>query len=304
MSRKLDGINVELRRAARFVPRSLSLHRGLTAPRALMGLIAVVGKQRGVEVATVNPHVRVRVHRPEFADVPTPAMLWIHGGACVMGSAVQDDKFGRKLVNFVDAAVVSVEHRLAPEHPYPIPLEDCYAALLWLARQPWVDANRIALGGASGGGGFAAALAHLARDRNEVKPVLQMLVYPMLDDRTGPEADRPGQLMWTGRDNQIAWQHYIGTADRALVAAARRDNFDGLPPAWIGVGTRDLFYDECVAYSKRLRDAGIPTHEVFVEGAFHGFDLMVPKSSVSERFFASQVRALRAALVESSSPST
>ncbi len=214
-------------------------------------------------------------------------------GGTIMGTAAQEDGFCRKMMNFNDIAVVAVDHRLAPEHPYPTPLEDCYAALLWLARQPWVDAKRIAVGGASAGGGFTAALAFLARDRGEVAPASQLLTYPMLDDRT---RDSTRRVMWAGSDNRLAWQWYLGAADPATAVPARRTDLAGLPPAWIGVGSLDLFYDECVDYAARLQDAGVTARLHVAEGAFHAFDMIVPDASVSQRFFAGQCRALRDAL--------
>jgi acetyl esterase/lipase len=223
-------------------------------------------------------------------------MLWIHGGATVMGTAVQDDKYCRKLSQLTGVAVAAVEHRLAPEHPYPTPLEDCYAALLWLARQSSVDPDRVAVGGASAGGHFAAAVAQRAHDRNEVKLAYQMPVYPMLDDRTGANRDGPKRMMWTETDNQLAWQWYLDGADPVEAAPARRQDLSGLPPAWIGVGTLDLFYQECLEYGRRLRQAGVPVHEEIVPGAFHAFDLIMDKAPRSRNFFASQRDHLWAAL--------
>lgn len=303
MARLGDGfakVDPELRTAARALPGGYSLHRGLTVPRALMGLAGLAGRAgrlKGVDAVAVTGDVSVRLHRQADLAEPGPALLWIHGGGTIMGSAAQEDGFCRKLLNFTDVPVAGVDHRLAPEYPYPTPLEDCYAALLWLARQPWVDPARIAIGGASAGGGFAAALAFLARDRGEVAPVLQMLVYPMLDDRTGVD-DSTARVMWSGRDNQVAWQWYLGSADPALAAPGRRTDVTGLPPAWIGVGSLDLFHDECASYADRLGEAGVPTHLHVAEGAFHAFDMIAPKASVSQRFFASQCRALRSALVD------
>lgn len=292
-------VDPELRRWARILPKGYALHRGLTVPRALMGLAGWTGRVRGVDVTHVQAHlsadVTVRIHRPYTGTTPMPALLWIHGGGTVMGSAAQEDRFCRKLVNFTDVAVVAVDHRLAPEHPYPAPLEDCYAALQWLAKQPWVDPARIAVGGASAGGGFAARVAQLAHDRGDVGLALQMLVYPMLDDRTPDEPRR--RVMWTASDNRIAWRWYLAGADPEVAVPARRADLSGLAPTWIGVGTLDLFYDECRAYAQRLRDAGVPVHEEIADGAFHAFDLIAANASVSQRFFASQVRALRAALV-------
>ncbi len=287
----------ELRKLARVLPKGYALHRGLRLPRSLMALAGRVGRVSGVDVINVNADVSVRIHRPRVMADPAPAMLWIHGGGTLMGSAAQEDKFCRKVANFTDVVVVAVDHRLAPEHPYPTPLEDCYAALQWISRQPWIDPTRIAVGGASAGGGFTAAVAQLARDRGDVQIALQLMVYPMLDDRT-PEPESRRRVMWTARDNQLAWQWYLAGADPEKAAPARRADLSGLPQAWIGVGTRDLFHDQSRAYGERLRRAGVPVHEEIADGAFHAFDLIAPNASVSQRFFASQCRAIRSALVE------
>lgn len=215
-----------------------------------------------------------------------------------MGTAAQEDKFCRKLVNFTDVSVVAVEHRLAPEHSYPAPLEDCYSALRWLTHQPWVDPSRIAVGGASAGGGFAAAIAQLAHERSEIQLALQLMVYPMLDDRTGAQPDNERRIMWSARDNRLAWQWYLGGADPTAAAPARCTDLAGLPPAWIGVGSRDLFYQECLDYAERLVQAGVPVHLEVAEGAFHAFDLIAANTSVAQRFFASQCRAIRSALID------
>lgn len=294
----LDGVDPELRRLARILPGGYSLHRGLTVPRAVMRLAVRAGRRADVASTPVNADVTVRVHRPVQQQNPGPALLWIHGGGTVMGGAGQEDGFCRKLVDFTGVSVVAVDHRLAPEHPYPTPLEDCYAALLWVARQPWVDPARVAIGGASAGGGFAAALALLARDRGEVSPALQMLVYPMLDDRTGAGPAQPPRVMWSAGDNQVAWRWYLDGADPMTAVPARRTDLTGAAPAWIGVGTLDLFHDESLDYGRRLREAGVPVDIQVVPGAFHAFDLLAPNASVSQRFFACQSRAVRAALVD------
>ena len=288
----------ELRKLARLLPKGYALHRGLTIPRALMYAAGAAGRIRSVESTSVNSNVSVRIHRPPHTVEPGPAMLWIHGGGTLMGTAAQEDRYCRKIANFTDITVVAVEHRLAPEHPYPTPLEDCYAALVWLAHQEWVDADRIAVGGASAGGGFTAAVAQRAHDRGDVPLALQLMVYPMLDDRTGNVHPQDRRVMWSAGDNQLAWQWYLDGADPIEAAPARRVDLSGLAPAWIGVGTRDLFYDECREYAGRLRDAGVAVHEEIAEGAFHAFDLIGANASVSQRFFASQCRALRAALVD------
>jgi acetyl esterase/lipase len=291
-----QALDPGLRNVARFLPRGYALHRGYKVQRALTQLMGNAGRIRNVPVVAVNEHVKVRLHRPTGLPDRAPALLWIHGGGTIMGTAVQDDKYCRKLSHLTGVAVAAVEHRLAPEHPYPTPLEDCYAALLWLARQPWVDPDRVAVGGASAGGHFAAAVAQRAHDRNEVKLAYQMLVYPMLDDRTGANRDGPKRIMWTETDNQLAWRWYLNGADGKEAAPARREDLTGLPPAWIGVGTLDLFYQECLVYARRLREAGVTVHEEIVPGAFHAFDLIADKAPISVNFFARQRDHLWAAL--------
>lgn len=288
-----------LRKVARFVPRGYALHHGLKVQRAVMNLMGTAGRLRTVPVAAVNQHVSVRLHRPPGLPDRAPALLWIHGGGTIMGCAAQDDKYLRKLSERTGFAIAAVDHRLAPEHPYPIPVEDCYAALLWLGRQPWVDPDRVAIGGASAGGNFAAAVAQRAHDRNDAQIAFQMLVYPMLDDRTGAKRDGSRRIVWTESDNQLAWQWYLNGADPEEAAPARRKDLSGLPPAWIGVGTLDLFYQESREYARRLREAGVPVQEEIVPGAFHAFDQIAEKAPVSARFFESQCVYLRGALAPS-----
>lgn len=295
-----QALDPGLRKVARFLPRGYALHRGYKLQRALMNFMGNAGRIRNVPVAAVNEHVTVRLHRPAGLPDRAPALLWIHGGGTIMGHAAQDDKYLRKLSRLTGVAVAAVEHRLAPEHPYPTAVEDCYAALLWLARQRWVDRDRVAVGGASAGGHFAAAVAQRAHDRNEVKLAFQMLVYPMLDDRTGASRDGSRRIMWTGSDNQLAWRWYLNGADPVEAAPARRKDLSGLPPAWIGVGTLDLFCQECLEYARRLRAAGVPVHEEIVPGAFHAFDQIADNAPISVKFLASQCGHLRDALATTS----
>jgi acetyl esterase/lipase len=285
----------DLRRFARLAPRGMIGPRTLRLIRALSGL-QPSRSHDGVEVLTLGSGVGVRLHRPIGASQPAPALLWIHGGGYVMGNAQQDDRLCHRFSRELGITVAAVDHRLAPEHPYPAPLEDCYSALTWLAALPAVDPARVAIGGVSAGGGLAAALALLARDRGKVTPALQLLAYPMLDDRSGTGPDNPNHRMWSRKSNRFGWKAYLGDADPQVAVPARRDDLSGLPPAWIGVGTNDLFHDEDLAYAERLTAAGVPCDVEVVQGAFHGFDQVVPKAAVSQSFFASQCASLRAAL--------
>jgi len=250
--------------------------------------------------------IRLRVYQPGTPPVKAPALLWMHGGGYVMGMPEQDDIYVLPFVREVGLVVVSVDYRLAPDNPFPVPLEDCYAALQWMTAQAEIssiDPNRIAIGGSSAGAGLAAALAQVAHDRGEINPVLQLLVYPMLDDRTGARKDiePKAHVVWNNTSNQFGWESYLGQSCGAETAPAgsvpaRRDNLAGLPPAWIGVGTNDLFYDEAAAYARRLSEAGVPCELVPVPGAFHAFDLFAPKMQAVRDFRQAQVVALKKAL--------
>jgi acetyl esterase/lipase len=293
-------VHPDLRRVVRIVPRRIVGPRTLPIVRALDGLRVRLRKPSAsgdVEVVTLGSGVGVRLFRPMGVREPAPALLWIHGGGYVIGSAQQDDRLCRQFSARLGITVASVDYRLAPEHPYPAPLEDCYTALTWLAGLPAVDRGRIAIGGASAGGGLAAALAPLARDRGEVAPIFQLLAYPMLDDRSSTTADKPNYRLWSTRSNHFGWTAYLGDADPRIAVPARRDDLSGLAPAWIGVGTNDLFHDEDLAYAERLSSAGVPCEVEVVPGVFHGFDLLLPKAQVSQRFFDTQCASLRAALI-------
>ncbi|PXX05195.1 alpha/beta hydrolase [Mycolicibacterium moriokaense] len=287
----------ELRRIARFAPRQPVSSRTFPVIRALSRLQELRAPD-DVEVLTLASGVGVRLYRPANAQGPGPALLWIHGGGYVIGRAVQDDALCRRFARALGATVASVEYRLAPEHPYPTPVEDCYSALTWLARLPAVDPKRVAIGGASAGGGLAAALAFVARDRGEVPVAAQLLVYPMLDDRSAirTDVDDSGHRLWSLSSNRFGWDAYLGDADRNVAVPARREDLRGLPPAWVGVGTLDLFHDEDLAYAERLNAAGVPCEVEVVAGAFHGFDAVAAKAEVSQSFFKSQCAMLLRAL--------
>jgi acetyl esterase/lipase len=213
-----DDVHPDLRRIARFAPRHMIGPRSLAIMRALGGLSERRRKPGppDVEVITLGSGAGVRLFRPAGASEPSPALLWIHGGGYVIGTAEQDDWVCRRFSKRLGMTVASVEYRLAPEHPYPAPLEDCYSALTWLAELPAVDRHRVAIAGASAGGGLAAALALEARDRGEVSPAFQVLAYPMLDDRSSATGASPHHRLWSTRSNQFGWSAYLGGADPAV----------------------------------------------------------------------------------------
>ncbi|WP_280434658.1 alpha/beta hydrolase [Nocardia carnea] len=289
-------------RRARLLPRSIVHPRTLGLIRRITGRTGAA-QPLGGTVERIDEAVTVRVFRPAAVPRPGPALLFIHGGGYVIGNAAMGDRFCRLVADRLGVVAASVEYRLAPDHPFPVPLEDCYAGLRWLAAQSDVDPQRIAIAGESAGGGLAAALALLARDRGQIRPALQLLSYPMLDDRTSAAGLDPRRMrLWSARSNRYGWSSYLGPAANGevppLAAPARYENLAGLAPAWIGVGTNDLFHAEDLAYAERLRAAGVPCEVHEVEGAYHGFDLIEADTGVGRAFLQARLTALSAALGE------
>ena len=231
------------------------------------------------------PDVPLIHYRPAGHEgVALPCLYHIHGGGYVGGTAATLEPIHRLLVETIACALVTVDYRLAPETPFPGPLEDCYAGLDWVfghADELGIDAGRIGIGGESAGGGLAAALALLTRDRGEFAPAFQHLVYPMIDDRTCIAADphpHSGQFVWNAASNAFGWRAYLGKAPGsddipAYAAAARAQDLAGLPPTFLCTGALDLFVDEDMRYASRLIRAGVPTELHVYPGGFHGFDI-------------------------------
>jgi acetyl esterase/lipase len=274
----------------------------------------VVKQDRKVPGPQGAPEVPVRIYRPVRSSGILPGLFWIHGGGYVLGNIEQDDFLMQHIVETVGCVAVSVEYRLAPEHPFPAPVEDCYAALKWMAKNATelgVDVARIAVGGASAGGGLAAGLVLLARDRGEVPIALQLLIYPMIDDRdntpsTEAFADAP---IWNRQDNRNGWRAYLGAAYGSAdvspyAAAARATDLTKLPPTYMAVGSREVFFDEDVDYAQRLALAGIPVELHVYPSAYHGWDAFAPTSQLAQRFYIDRDEALKRALHPAPAPAS
>jgi triacylglycerol lipase len=202
----------------------------------------------------------------------------------VVGTAAMMDPAHRALALELDCSIVSVEYRLAPETPFPGAIEDCYAALAWLFKEAprlGVDSSRIGVMGESAGGGLAAALALLTRDRGEYRLAFQHLIYPMLDDRTcvsAPPHPYTGEFIWTPHNNAFGWSALLnaqpGSDGVSIYAApARAEDLSGLPKAFISTGALDLFLEEDIEYARRLARHGVPVEMHVYAGAYHAFDL-------------------------------
>lgn len=252
------------------------------------------------------PPVPVLHYRPARQQQRSAAILHIHGGGMISGSA--------RLSEFASAAqaleaglpVFSVEYRLAPETPFPGQLEDCYAVLAWMTSSAEafdIDPGRIIVSGDSAGGGLAAGLALMVRDRGDLSLVGQVLTYPMLDYRTALSGEleagaETGEFCWTRQQNSFAWSAYRGDFDlddprRGWFSPALASDLAGLPPAWIGVGMLDLFRDECISYAHRLRTAGIAAELQLYDGAPHAFNAH-PRAGIAGAYRAGVSAAFKA----------
>ena len=307
---KLANVAPELHSPVLYLPMSVTSDRSLAIGRKLMSApqpgAMVAGVDRRTEMVPASgeqPAVPVVVYDRPGRSRPSGALLWIHGGGLVMGTPAVSDDVCSRFASELDLVVVSVDYRLAPEHPFPAGLHDCFAALEWLhanAGTLGVDPGRVVVGGDSAGGGLAACLAQLAHDRGGSAICFQLLQYPMLDDRTALRTDAE-TLVWTNTSNRYAWSAYLGhpvrdDEPRPYASAARRADLAGLPPAWIGIGTIDLFHAESIEYATRLEAAGVPCDVHVVPGMYHAAERMVPKAPSMVALLDAMTAALRTAV--------
>ena len=234
--------------------------------------------------------IRLLILRPlEKSEKPVPGVLWVHGGGYQSGSA--KDIFVTRALSLVvkfGAVLVAPDYRLSKRHPYPAALHDCWAALLYLkehAGELGVRPDQIMVGGESAGGGMAAALCMLARDRGEVNIAFQMPLYPMLDDRETPSSKDNHAPNWNSRRNRKAWKRYLREAwgtdlVSCYAAPARCKDYHGLPPCYTFVGDIEPFYCETVDYVRHLQEAGVRAEVDVYPDWFHAYDLFFPAKKV------------------------
>lgn len=314
MEKKMSKVHPDLQDTFKKSPTIHYSGKNLWLIKLLISLMPAAKATNDVSIKNIkidnrdgSAKIRLRIYQPTQQTKATPILVWMHGGGYIIGKPEMEDLLCIQFVRELGISIVSVDYRLAPKHPFPAGLEDCYSALIWAkdnAEQFGFDTRRIAVGGTSAGGGLAAALAQLACDRKEVTPAFQLLTYPMLDDRTvlRTDIDDSNSPPWSQKSNKYGWQSYLGSHygkdDLPPYAVpSRRNDLSGLPNAWIGVGTLDVFFDEDTTYAQKLKDAGVHCELDIIEGAFHGFDVFDPGLPIVQKFRQSQIAALRKFLI-------
>jgi acetyl esterase/lipase len=273
--------------------RAARIETGLLTDEELSldGTFAV--SERSVPGPEGAPEISLLICQPTAATTAVPALYFIHGGGMIMGSnRAEGTTDVLAAAAALGVAVVSVDYRLAPEHPHPAPVEDCYAGLVWTvehADELGIDPNRVIVSGASAGGGLAAATALLARDRGGPALIGQLLHCPMLDDRNTSFSARQmaGLGIWDIGYNRVGWAALLGDAAGGpdvspYAAPARATDLSGLPPAFIDVGSAETFRDEAVEYASRIWQAGGSAELHVWPGGFHGFSLLAPQAAISQ----------------------
>jgi len=250
-------------------------------------------KHQYIQVSN-NKKIRLDIYSPKKVINKIPCLLWIHGGGMVLGDAKYEKLRAINYVKKLNCTVVCVNYRLAPEFPYPCGLEDCYDSLEWVTNNSVtlkINKERISVGGASAGGGLAAGLCLLNRDRKKFKIKFQLLIYPMINDKNVDykNQSKPDAEIWTRKSNYYAWKFYLKNFENEkkipiYAAPHRAKNLTKLPPAFIGVGSKDLFFEENLEYAKKLVKAGVKIELHTYANGYHGFDSSAPNAEISKRF--------------------
>jgi acetyl esterase len=263
----------------------------------------VTQSERMISGPAGAPEIRVRIYAPKAAASARPAFVNFHGGAFILGDLETEHSRCLKLAAEGGAVSIGVDYRLAPENPFPAGVEDCYAAVKWVADNAGalgVDADRIVIGGGSAGGGLTASVALMARDRGGPKIALQMLFYPVIDDRCDTGSMRTGHdaYVWASQNAVDMWNLYIGENRKDVspyASPARAKNLAGLAPAYVMTCEHDPLRDEALHYAMRLMDAGVQVELHNYPGTVHGFDLLTPSAAVAMRALDDCVGAFRRA---------
>lgn len=314
----LDRIDPALRpsldQVQTMFPGGLNTVDDLTARRSALSNLSdvlpgsdnrrVIKENRTIPGIDGSDDLTVRIYRPADRTGLLPGIYNIHGGGMIMGTAESDDPLAEQLCTELQAVVVSVDYRVAPENPHPAPIEDCYAGYTWMlanADELGFVRDRVAIHSVSAGGGLTLGLALLARDRGSTLPRLQMALSPMVD----PANDTPSSHeitdldTWDRSTNIKAWQWYLnGREPDAYAAPAHASDLTGLPPTFIDVGTVDLFRDEDIRFATRLMQAGVHTELAVYPGVFHGAESIAPNAPVAQQMRTRRIETLRRALTD------
>jgi acetyl esterase/lipase len=301
---KIRELHPEIRTAFRFIPtppihneyfcRASNWFLARVRPSACIGGVTLTDRPLS--------HGFVRIYRPP-GPVSGAGLLWMHGGGMVVGSVGIDDKFCASYARDLNVLIVSVNYRLAHDHPYPAAIDDCHEAWLWFlenAESLGVDDRRIAIGGQSAGGGLSACLAQRILDRGGIQPAGVALLCPMLDDRPAArqDLDALAHRIYNNRINRACWSAYLSqppgmTEAPPYAVAARRKDLSGLPPTWIAVSDIDLLFDEGRQYHERMLACGANSELFVIPRAPHGFEAFLPKSCLAKSLFQENYRFLR-----------
>ncbi len=304
-----DWVPEEFRKRLRWIP-DLPYH--LPLARLLVEALVPLGRPlefKGNDQMDAywvkHGDVRCKVYRPKTPKSDA-VLLWVHGGGYILLETYLDDPICRRIVDELGITVVSAEYRRAPKHPFPAALDDCHQTWCWLqehAAELDVDPRRALIAGESAGGGLTAALAQRIHDEGGVQPLAQILFCPMLDDRTALREDlsQKSYYVWDNANNRGGWTCYIGQEPGAekvppYAVPARRESLAGLPPAWVGVGTADLFLEENEEYANRLENSGVQAELFVAKGGIHSFYTVIPGAEISTAFWNSMLDFARRAL--------
>jgi acetyl esterase len=263
----------------------------------------VLVEDRVLRGSSGSSDLPIRTYTPARRVNSRGALVFFHGGGYVLGTPDNEQERCAHFAANVGCVVVSLDYRLAPEHPFPAALDDCYRTLCWVAQEGGrlgIDESRIAVGGISSGGGLAASVAHRARDEKGPKLALQLLLYPTLDSRSQTTSmmrftDTP---LWDSLSNRIMWKYYLAESDYPLSYAspALAESFEGLPPAMLAVAEMDPLRDEALQYAIFLLEANVSVELHLYAGTYHAFDYIAPFAQISQRALADQVNSLSKAL--------